>query len=113
MPEPKSKYPECDKLRSVAPVSNEIGSFLDWLRDEYAVVLGKWVAEEDRFGRVKRDRDGDALHVLAPAPFGLERLLAEYFEIDLDKVETERRQILEDLQKPKPKKSKKKGANHA
>jgi hypothetical protein len=65
------KYPECEKLQKVADKSDECGHFLDWL-------CQKGYAE-----KTSRKR--------------MEELLAEYFEIDLVKVEKERRAILDDI----------------
>ena len=61
---------ECDRLAKVADDSQKIGDFLDWLQQEHDVEL----------------------------PDRIERLLAEYFDIDLDKVEQERRGLLAALQ---------------
>lgn len=61
--------PECDKLSTCSYAWNEISCFLDWYR-------GNGGAE---------------------GPLGTEpddRVLAKYFDIDWDKVEQERREIL-------------------
>lgn len=72
-----SEYPECDKLAKVAEDSNKIGQFLDWC-EENDIVLCTYTE-------------------LHPSPLQTRReeLMAKYYEIDLNKVETERRAILE------------------
>jgi hypothetical protein len=74
--------PECERMVAVAPESQKIGEFLDWLGAQ-GIHLAAW------------DEDDDRLH---PHGESFERLLARYFEIDLAKVEQERRAILASLQ---------------
>lgn len=74
--------PEVDKMLAVRDKSQEIGSFLEWLRGEKKIVLAAY--EHD-----------DLIEVYTST----NDLLAEYFEIDLNKVEAERRAILEGLRK--------------
>lgn len=81
------KYPECAKLQEVTPFSQKIGEFVDWLRDEHDLVLARW------------DRDEDSLNEVSPS---MERLLAEFFDIDLAKVDAERRAILAELRGEDP-----------
>ena len=73
-----SEYPECDKLSKVSKESHIIGAFLDWCNSE-GVHLATYY--EDR-GLVVDRRS-------------IEQVLADYYDIDLDKVEEERRHILE------------------
>ncbi len=76
--------PECDRMLAVREQSQAIGEFLDWLDEEKGVelmVLG----------------DGGASY--EPFYFNTNKLLAEFFDIDLDKVDKEQRAILEELQK--------------
>ena len=60
--------PECEKLKAVVSQSQPIGAFLEWLEEIHDVRLPGGSVNE---------------------------LLAEYFEIDLDKVEVERRALLD------------------
>ena len=79
-----SKYPDCpetDKLVAIAKDSQKIGSFLEWLQENDFVIA--------YYGR------NDILYQHRQTT---NDLLAEYFKIDLDKVETERRAILNHLQ---------------
>jgi len=75
------KYPECEKLAKVSKTSQKVGEFLDWLRGDKEFILCKYIEDDD---------DG---HDLVPVGCNIENLLAEYFEIDMDKVEKERRQM--------------------
>jgi hypothetical protein len=68
--------PECEKLLKIHPKSQTLGFFLEWLQHKY--VFANWG---------KNDR-------LYPENISIEKLLAEYFEIDLDKVDKEREQLL-------------------
>lgn len=74
------KTPECERMAAVREKSQAIGEFLEWLREE----KGWTIAEE--YGNSDR---------LLPVRYSTEALLAEFFGIDLNKVERERRAILE------------------
>jgi hypothetical protein len=79
------KTTECDKLVAASKVSQEIGAFLDWL-EEQGIFLASDEEVEGRRGRVT-----------LPVYESKERMFARYFEIDLDKVENERRALLASL----------------
>jgi len=79
-------YPECEKIAAVQDKSNVLGEFLDFL-DSKGIELAK-------YGGL----GGEELYPIYP---GKEQLLADFFGIDLVKVEQERRAILADLQKKK------------
>lgn len=74
--------PECERMLAVKDQSQAIGQFIDWLYSEK-----KWelCARQE--------------HKLFPVSLNIEQLLAEYFGIDLKKVEEERRAILDFLRK--------------
>ena len=116
---PKKKqnpYPECTKLSKASGVSNKIGEFLDWLIYTKKICLASYPVHCVHMGydsscmaNVRADSDecsspcksydeeeSDRLHT---TNITTEKLLAEFFEIDLDKVEKERCQMLEDLRK--------------
>jgi hypothetical protein len=103
MIEPKS--PECEKMTKVAPVSQKIGEFFDWLRDEKKISLAVRHEHTPEGCDVKRTgssrgatcgvSEGDLFY----ANVNMTNLLAEFFGIDLIKVERERRAILEVLRK--------------
>jgi len=81
---PKS---ECDRALEVRPFSQKIGEFLDWLRVEKDLAICRHAHYEDA-----SEMDG-----WVPAGVSTETLLAEFFGIDLNKVEQEKRAILERL----------------
>jgi len=94
------KTPECDKLLKVSKESQSIGAFLDWLSGEKNLTVCEEHEHDDTcYGKddIRMCESNDGGYV--PASLNIEKLLAEYFEIDLDKVEKERRKILEGLQK--------------
>ncbi len=78
-------YPECDKLHAVSKDSQIIGEFLEWLGAERQIILAEYLGNPEYSGQ----------HELFVAPTTIEKLLAEYYDIDLNKVETEKRKILE------------------
>lgn len=80
-------YPEHEKLRSVAEQSQVCGEFLDWLANEKCLHLAEWVD----------GGPGYRSQILMCASYSTQRLLAEFFEIDLDALEREKRAMLEDL----------------
>ena len=85
-----AKYPELEKLQSVKEESQKIGEFLEWLRGRY--VFANWVGNKDE------DTNDYMLEILLPDRKSIESILADYFGIDLVKVEKERIKILEKLQ---------------
>lgn len=82
------KYPECEKMNKVAKESQAIGNFLEWLSKNKKLTLCEFI-------------EGDAYTYdrYIPYHYQIEELLAKFFKIDLNKVEQERRQILEELRK--------------
>ena len=78
--------PELDKMHGVHEQSQAIGEFLDWLQIEKNWTIASW-------------EDNDDIGELYPVSFSIEKLLAEYFEIDLQKAEEEKRAILEAVRK--------------
>lgn len=77
MPITEDKFPEHTKLKAIADQSQIIGEFLD--NSEY--VLATY----------------DSDYGLQPVGKPLDRILAEYFDINLDTIETEKRQMLAEL----------------
>ena len=76
----EEKYPECEKLSAVSDQSQVIGEFIDWLGETHAAEIGVW----------RKDH-------MVPIGIRMEQLLAEFFGIDLEKVEEERRAMLEGM----------------
>ncbi|MFA5152110.1 MAG: hypothetical protein WC554_06110 [Clostridia bacterium] len=87
-----SKYQETTKLVKVSPESLKLGAFLDWLQNQ-GIHLCKWEETHCSAGDPE-----DLVEIRTPK----EKLLAQYFEIDLDKVEIEKRNLLEEIRNAKP-----------
>lgn len=75
------KYPEHEKLKLVKDESQKIGAFLEWL--------------QNRGWGIARYHDGN--EELGFAGIGIEGTLALYFDIDLKKLDDEKRAMLEEL----------------
>lgn len=79
----KLKTPELDKMNLIQDKSQEIGRFIEWLGErDPQLYLCECAKEEEGF---------------FPVYPNIEKLLAEYFEIDLNKVEKERCDLLDFL----------------
>lgn len=111
------KYPECEKLSRTSKESNKLGNFIEWLNErgiflaEYprgcehhkpysgvrnACGLGHKLDEFD-CGPGCRDYKETEIGDLRTTDHTVERLLADYFEVDLVEVENERRAMLDAL----------------
>ena len=78
-----SQYPESAKMAAVSDESQSIGEFIEWLGTK-GIMLGHNVTFE-----------GYSTPQFVPVSTSTENLLADYFEIDLKKVEQEKRAMLE------------------
>ena len=83
----RSDTPELNKISEAQPDSQTIGQFLEWL-DEKEIILAEWTGSDC-------DECGD--ECLMRMIRGKEKLLAQYFDIDLVKAEKERQLILDDI----------------
>jgi hypothetical protein len=79
-----SEFPEHDKLQAVKERTQAIGEFLDWAGYEKGVQLAQ---PDDRTGH------------MYPIPGSWMDLLAEWAGIDRDKLEDEKRQMLETMRR--------------
>lgn len=84
-PKKSEIYPEHEKLAAISDQSQTIYDFLSWLDGEKGVVLGN-----DNFGYA----EGKSY---VPDGSQVKGWLAEFFEIDLDKIEAEKRAMLDEL----------------
>lgn len=75
------KYPEHDKMMAVAKESDAIGRFID----HGPYVLASW------------STDDDGNDILVQSWKSIEQVLADWFEIDLDKIEHEKRAMLDGI----------------
>lgn len=94
-PPPAPATPTLDKMREVREKSQAIGEFLEWL-ESTGVQLVTYHSHGDKC----EDEDGDIMCGISedepmPEHRSIERLLAEFFEIDLKVVEEERRALLD------------------
>lgn len=105
MPE-ETKTSMLDKLSEVKDKSQAIGEFLEWIFGSKSYHLARYLTdkeyesedniywvdglyENEQFKRYEIKKEE-----LIPVQMNIEKLLAEYFEIDLQKVEEERREII-------------------
>lgn len=80
-------YPEHEKLAEVAEHSQAIGEFLDWLQNEKGYTIAHY---------------GDPnMNWLTPVHRSIKDLLAEYYDIDPEALEGEKRDMLEQLETKK------------
>lgn len=84
--------PELERMSAVKDDSHKLGEFIDWLREEKGWLFAAYHKHDHECNRGHRCelRDDE----LVPQHTSIEKLLAEYFEIDLDKVEKEKRELL-------------------
>jgi hypothetical protein len=76
--------PELDKMSAVRDESQAIGEFLEWMSSR-GLVFAKWVDRGIHDDELVEDRKP------------IKERLAEYFEIDLNKVDEEQRMLLDTL----------------
>ena len=76
--------PELDKLAAAADISQKIGDFWDWLEQEKGLSVCTYVKDAD---------------IYLPAQLRKESVLAEFFGIDLKRVERERKALLGMIQR--------------
>jgi hypothetical protein len=74
-----SEYPQHDALKVIQPLSQACGAFLEWLGEQGYVLCKHYHGN------------------YAPAGISRDHLLAEHFEIDLEKLEEEKRAMLRSL----------------
>lgn len=83
------EYPEHQKLLAAKPRSEVIGAFIEWLPTQNLWFCKVHVHDEDctKFCEARHDYYGVTV----------EALLARYFEIDLNVIETEKRAMLDEI----------------
>jgi len=98
-----NEYPEHDKLMKVQANSQACGEFLDWLLGRYTIgeyhehTDACWPPDENHTER--RRTCGYSDDVLYPAGIDVRKLLAQFFGIDEDKLEDEKREMIDQLRK--------------
>lgn len=96
-------YPEHEKLLTAkaAPLGDTLSSFLDYLSHE-GFVLAKWHQHSDLCFDEERDQDCEIeKDTLMQTYVHPSKLIAGFLEIDEEKLETEKRAMLEMLRKEK------------
>jgi hypothetical protein len=89
-------YPEHEKLKKVRDKSQAIGEFLVWLQERYTLCsylpVSTRLTEEGHIEIVEDERARHPFHV--PVTKNIEDYLSDYFGIDQEKLEKEKRQAL-------------------
>lgn len=78
----QDRYPEHQKLIAVKDESQTVGEFIEWLGEQ-----GIYLCSIPPYYQ----------STYVPVSEGIVNMLARFFEIDLDKIEQEKRAILEEL----------------
>lgn len=92
-----NEYPEHQKLAKVKNKSQSIGEFLDWCRGTLCELHEHTIDCEPEVGRHRICGLGEGEYVPMQVP--VEKLLAEFFDIDLARLEDEKRAMLDELGK--------------
>lgn len=98
MKEELKTYPEHDKLAKIKDQSQWLGSFLDHMSKKgYFLARYEKRVEEKVLNHVTDKIESQEVSVLTRCNKDINSLLAEYFEIDLVKLEEEKREIFNDF----------------
>lgn len=98
-------YPEHEKLAKISSESQACGEFVSWLLGEKGYRLGQYHEHTDdcwpegENHTEKRRTCGTPDGVLYEAPINIRKLLAEYFDINEAKIETEKEAMLDEVRK--------------
>jgi hypothetical protein len=90
----KNKYPECEKLLVISEKSQELGYFLEWLTNRYTLCQSRESVKEYI---PETDETFYTPEGYYPIRLPIQAILADYFNIDMNKVEEEKNQILKEL----------------
>jgi hypothetical protein len=82
-------YPEHEKLQAVREKSQAIGEFMQWLCDQKELHLGRWVTTDP--GGTWETTSFEREHT------DIQKLLAEFFEVDLDALYAEKEAMYQEL----------------
>lgn len=88
-------YPEHEKLKALEGDNQTCGLFLEWLLDKYTLSKphshSKQCYDEDDLDCGLHDAE------IVPISISVQKILAEYFEIDLKKLDAEKEQMLKEI----------------
>jgi hypothetical protein len=87
-------YPEHDKLREIQHKSQACGEFLEWLLGPQRYVIGEYHSHDAFCTERGVKLCGMITGGIYPAPVNIRKLLAQFFEIDEDVLEEEKRAML-------------------
>jgi len=92
------EYPEHMKLKAVQEKSQAIGEFLEWLSSEKQIHMAKWLDVEYTDIDPFSDKETKyTVNELVIQPLNINEILAEYYGIDLKKIEAEKCAMLDSL----------------
>lgn len=83
---------EVDKMLKIKEKAQVAGEFLEWLQSKGYRICTYFKDKE--YEKDEKDEDESGYY---PAHINIEQLLADFFGIDLEKVEKEKRKILDDI----------------
>lgn len=101
------RYPEHEKLDKVKDKSQEIGYFLEWFFTEYDVypkgVVSEYMEQAEAFKGFAEALAGGEIEISYPMMIlggnqSINKILANHYGIDYEKLMTEKDQMLEDIQ---------------
>lgn len=79
-------YPEHEKLALIQPLSQAIGEFVVWLREQ-SMIICMWNEFRQEW---------------VPVATSIDKLMARHFDIDLDRLEAEKRDMIARMSQPTP-----------
>lgn len=91
--------PELDKASKIVGESQRIGEFIDWVKDTKHIWLCQYITCTEVREHIFKPGTYYEVEVteLVPIKISTESLLAEFFDINLDKIEAEKRALLEQV----------------
>lgn len=101
-----SEYPEHDKLRAISDKSQAIGEFIDWLiseREPNTKIVERVILHDyhttDRHLNPLPEEEWERFEFETDVPLrkSIQDLLAEYFEIDRNKLNEEKLKMFEEI----------------
>lgn len=95
----KTPRPEHEKLHAIKDKSQAIGEFVEWLGSE-GIVLARYHAhDENCLNEHGRLGCGMSRERLYPEHLAIRKMLAHYFGIDEDRLEAEKRAMLDEIRR--------------
>ncbi len=91
---------ELEKLKAIQDQSQSVGEFLDWIESKKGIVLAEYITEKvPNLALWPEDQKFHERTTLQRKFINVEKTLAEFFSIDLQKVEMEKRDLLQEIRK--------------